>query len=392
MSNDQFLKLSEVPSEICEVARALGALKARAEKAERELEIERAMVLESGRRRVKVEHLLAAVLEHGWPPGTSGPACVRAAWAYLRTGATTFDPHDAFSEGYHAASVEIEESRANYEQAKERGLYPNNQEARTDWDRGYDEACACFRLGRNPSEILKMFGPCASPSHTTAALVSAILDGTWHLSTRSDPRLHGRESKPTNWTVGPDGRVNTSPLFCEMVEHVEMIIRDIIRDNGNNPIGGRAEQVAHGIVAKLVHVKGLTPFHSDRSEQKLAPSIEADITPADAIARIKRAAHRRKDFGGIAILSLRVDEQGYRVLYERVHGDGSKSDPLNAGNHPTLRKLVHAIEKQEAEYDADIAETRTSPLVRQTERFSEEPLPVIGQRTRPDTRVAGPTE
>lgn len=154
---------------------------ARAEAAEKRVTIELDVSAESGRRRLYVEKLLTVILEHGWPKGTTGPACVREAWAWLR--------HGPKSEAFKA------------------------------------------------------------------------------------------------W----------------------------MSRQGYGPLSDRSEKV--------------------------------DLAPGEAIARIRRAAHRRE--GVDALTSIRVDEGGYRVSYEQVYADGTKSDPLTL-RAPTLRALAEAVEAQEA--------------------------------------------
>jgi hypothetical protein len=78
--------------------------------------------------------------------------------------------YQAFTEGFQVAVVEIKSGccpARDCSQAKERGLYPESQDARIDWDRGYDEAIACYRMRFSLQSLEIMDG---IPITTAAAL------------------------------------------------------------------------------------------------------------------------------------------------------------------------------------------------------------------------------
>jgi hypothetical protein len=58
-----------------------------------------------------------------------------------------------------------------------------------------------------------------------------------------------------DWTVGPEGRSNTSARFLKLMSAVERLILD----SGHDLIHGRANTVARVIMAQLAHVHGLAP-------------------------------------------------------------------------------------------------------------------------------------
>ncbi|MGN6106660.1 MAG: hypothetical protein ACTHU0_16255 [Kofleriaceae bacterium] len=62
--------------------------------------------------------------------------------------------------------------------------------------------------------------------------------------------------RSSDWTVNRrTGRANSSSEFRAVVDAVEQLIRQSAHDL----IAGRAESVAHLIVAQLAHVHGLAP-------------------------------------------------------------------------------------------------------------------------------------
>lgn len=97
------------------------------------------------------------------------------------------DENAAYCEGFCCAAGEIREGRASYEQAKQRGLYPGDQTLRILWDQGYDAAVCAYRLGHDVDSYVSA-GIYAESTATTAAVVFALLDGEWPLTTRPDPR------------------------------------------------------------------------------------------------------------------------------------------------------------------------------------------------------------
>lgn len=57
------------------------------------------------------------------------------------------------------------------------------------------------------------------------------------------------------WTVGKDGRTNSSPLFEKLVDEVT----NMIRDDAHQLLAGNAHMTARLILAQLTHVHGLEP-------------------------------------------------------------------------------------------------------------------------------------
>ncbi len=93
----------------------------------------------------------------------------------------------ALCAGFAVAAYEISKGKANFTQAKQRDLYPGDQNCRIEWDRGYSYAVCAHRLGHGVVAMAKL-GLCV-PSHLELhAVVEGLLDGTWDLKTRPDPR------------------------------------------------------------------------------------------------------------------------------------------------------------------------------------------------------------
>jgi hypothetical protein len=63
------------------------------------------------------------------------------------------------------------------------------------------------------------------------------------------------EPTPTDWTVGPDGRSNTSPEYLALQDE----ITELIRSSASALIYGNARGVAGLILARLSHVHGMRP-------------------------------------------------------------------------------------------------------------------------------------
>lgn len=94
----------------------------------------------------------------------------------------------------------------------------------------------------------------------------------------------------SDWTRGPSGATNTSPLFLAVTQKVA----DLIRSGAHSLLAGNAEGVAGTIVATLAHDHGMT---------LLAPG-EALLPPAWALERVGK---RVRGFGenGVAWGTLR---------------------------------------------------------------------------------------
>jgi len=89
--------------------------------------------------------------------------------------------------GYRVAAMEIEAGTASFAQARERGLFPKDPDARIAWDSGYDDCVCAHRLGHSVEAMVgfELFAPALV---STPALVAALLDGRWEHKTRPDPR------------------------------------------------------------------------------------------------------------------------------------------------------------------------------------------------------------
>ena len=61
-----------------------------------------------------------------------------------------------------------------------------------------------------------------------------------------------------DWTQGPDGRSNTSPLK----RMIEADVEQVIRTSAHDLILGRADNVASLIVARIAHIYQLVPSES----------------------------------------------------------------------------------------------------------------------------------
>lgn len=97
------------------------------------------------------------------------------------------DDESAYRTGYKVAWAEIQSRHASFTMAKARGLYPDSQDHRIDWDQGY-EACVCaYRLGHDVQGMidLELF---SESTFTAAAVVLSLLDGTWDREPRPEPR------------------------------------------------------------------------------------------------------------------------------------------------------------------------------------------------------------
>lgn len=91
-------------------------------------------------------------------------------------------------DGFICAATEIAAGTASFVMAKQRGLYPESQDARIAWDRGYDNAICAYRLGHDLDNMAKA-GFAGEPSTSTAAhTILLLLDGQWPLTIRPDPR------------------------------------------------------------------------------------------------------------------------------------------------------------------------------------------------------------
>lgn len=94
------------------------------------------------------------------------------------------NPHEL---GYRVAAMEISQGIASFTRAKERGLFPDNGADRIAWNAGYEDCVCAHRLGFNVQRQVQL-GVFVASQLSPGALVGALLDGTWELPTRADPR------------------------------------------------------------------------------------------------------------------------------------------------------------------------------------------------------------
>jgi hypothetical protein len=120
----------------------------------------------------------------------------RGAYA-LRDLADRFDPSEvlsarAYEAGYRVAADEITQGIACHVYAKERGLYPGDQDQRVAWSRGYDAAICAHRLGLNVAELVR--GGMLPESLVTPHGILEQLDAGKTI--RPDPRQRHSVSAP----------------------------------------------------------------------------------------------------------------------------------------------------------------------------------------------------
>jgi hypothetical protein len=89
--------------------------------------------------------------------------------------------------GYRVAAMEIMAGTASFAQAADRGLFPDDQDARVEWDRGYEDCVCAYRLGHDIRAMVAagFFAPSLMPM---ARVVEGLIDRTWDLRMRADPR------------------------------------------------------------------------------------------------------------------------------------------------------------------------------------------------------------
>ncbi len=93
--------------------------------------------------------------------------------------------------GYETAAKEIREGYADRTQAIDRDLYPQSQDERIEWDRGYDAAVCAYRLGHDLDAMVH--GGIYEPSLIAMpAVVDELLAGT-NKRVRPDPRRRSDE-------------------------------------------------------------------------------------------------------------------------------------------------------------------------------------------------------
>lgn len=96
----------------------------------------------------------------------------------------TFVPYQI---GFQVALREILEGKASFIAAQQRGLYESSSDYRVAWDMGYADCVCAWRLGHNVEGMAasQYYGPSVVEM---CVVVDALLDGTWHLPFRADPR------------------------------------------------------------------------------------------------------------------------------------------------------------------------------------------------------------
>lgn len=97
------------------------------------------------------------------------------------------DIDGVYIDGHTTAAAEIAAGTTSHDGAKERGLHPRDQDARIAWDCGYEDAVCAYRLGEDPA-TLAADGLYDVSTMSVAHVIEKLLDGTWGLPTRPDPR------------------------------------------------------------------------------------------------------------------------------------------------------------------------------------------------------------
>ena len=97
------------------------------------------------------------------------------------------DIDGVYIDGHTTAAAEIAAGTTSHDGAKERGLHPRDQDARIAWDCGYEDAVCAYRLGEDPAELARA-GIYGVSAWSAAKVISKLLDGSWGLPTRADPR------------------------------------------------------------------------------------------------------------------------------------------------------------------------------------------------------------
>lgn len=112
---------------------------------------------------------------------------------------------EPFIAGFKVAAEEILAGAASDVQAKERDLYPDDQDARIEWDRGYDAACCAHRLGHDVPELARV-GLYEPSTHTLACVVDELLDDPVRRARcRPDPRRPPTGSPCPSCSTGQPG-------------------------------------------------------------------------------------------------------------------------------------------------------------------------------------------
>lgn len=95
-------------------------------------------------------------------------------------------PHPSET-GFRVAALEIAQGMASFTNAQQRGLFPDDQGARFEWDQGYADCICAYRLGHHVSRMVRaeIFMPSPIPA---SSVIAALLDGEWQLEIRMDPR------------------------------------------------------------------------------------------------------------------------------------------------------------------------------------------------------------
>lgn len=96
------------------------------------------------------------------------------------------DYFPAYTQGFFTALYEIQDQAASHHGAEIRGLFPGEPDAMQRWDHGYLRAIMLYRLGFS-LEVLQEQGD-AVLEVGVDELALRLLDGTWPLETRPDPR------------------------------------------------------------------------------------------------------------------------------------------------------------------------------------------------------------
>lgn len=113
----------------------------------------------------------------------------------------------------------------------------------------------------------------------------------------------GPEGRERDWTVDPGtGRSNSSAEYLALVGHLGRLIRDSAFDL----IGGRADRVAHLIVAQLAHEHGMVPASELEAAEAARDEALAEANAENnALVRWVDRAERAESLVRAAVEALR---------------------------------------------------------------------------------------
>ena len=136
-----------------------------------------------------------------------------------------------------------------------------------------------------------------------------------------------------DWTVGPDGRSNTSPEFVKICG----VIEGIIRNSAFDLMGGRAGTTAGVIAAQLAHVHGF------------APRGKLPGTLVEALRFAKYEFEKAGDRQSASVMTLALAE------YDEVGGTTERVHDAATALLESVHDLLRRLEPDDAESERAIA-------------------------------------